>query len=56
LHLAQIELRLATARFFSEFPDAKVSTRGGFSDNDMTQRAYFLLSPLGKRCLIETGQ
>ncbi len=53
LHLARIELRLATALFFRSFPDAKVSTLEGMSDKDMTQVAYFLLAPKGKRCLVE---
>ncbi|OAQ70277.1 cytochrome P450 [Pochonia chlamydosporia 170] len=53
LHLAYIELRLATARFFQEFPTAYVSKREGMSDEDMAETIYFLMSPKGKRCLIE---
>lgn len=53
LHLARTELRLATARFFRTFPDAKVSTLEGMKDSDMEQMLFFLASPKGKRCLIE---
>ncbi|PSR97613.1 cytochrome protein [Coniella lustricola] len=53
LHLARIELRLGIARFFRAFPHAKVSTREGFSDQDMVQMLFFLGPPKGKRCLIE---
>ncbi|KAL5348838.1 hypothetical protein ACLOAV_006261 [Pseudogymnoascus australis] len=53
LHLAEIELRLATALFFREFPCAKVSTIEGMSDEDMDPQVFFLLSPKGKRCLID---
>ncbi|EFY93357.1 cytochrome P450, putative [Metarhizium acridum CQMa 102] len=53
LHLAYIELRLATARFFQEFPTAHISAREGMSDDDMIETIYFLMSPKGKRCLIE---
>ncbi|KAK5651667.1 hypothetical protein OQA88_11842 [Cercophora sp. LCS_1] len=53
MHLARMELRLATAQFFRNFPDARVSTREGMSDEDMETKIHFLLSPKGKRCLIE---
>ncbi|KAK0630263.1 cytochrome P450 [Bombardia bombarda] len=53
LHLAQTELRLATALFFRTFPNATVSTREKMSDADMDPKIYFLLTPKGKRCLIE---
>ncbi|EXV04055.1 cytochrome P450 [Metarhizium robertsii] len=53
LHLAYIELRLAAARFFQEFPTAYMSEREGMSDGDMNETIYFLMSPKGKRCLIE---
>lgn len=53
IHLARIELRLAVARFFRTFPHAKVSTREGFTDDDMYQMLFFLAPPKGKRCLIE---
>ncbi|KAJ6788177.1 hypothetical protein PWT90_05183 [Aphanocladium album] len=52
-HLAQTELRMATARFFLAFPNARVSTREGMSDDDMIQTSYFIMSPKGHRCLIE---
>lgn len=48
-----MELRLATARFFTRFPDAKVSRREGFTDEDMEPDMYFLMAPRKKRCLIE---
>lgn len=53
LHLAYIELRLATARFFLEFPTARMSSREGMSEKDMVQKLYFLMHPQAKRCLIE---
>ncbi|KAF3760962.1 cytochrome P450 [Cryphonectria parasitica EP155] len=53
LHLARLELRLATARFFRAFPNAERSTREGMTDDDMQQMLYFLAPPKGKRCLIE---
>lgn len=53
MHLARAELRLAAARFFSTFPEAKVSTREDMGSGDMDQIAYFLMSPRGKRCLVE---
>ncbi|KAJ3488820.1 hypothetical protein NLG97_g6126 [Lecanicillium saksenae] len=52
-HLAQTELRMATARFFLTFPNARVSTREGMSDDDMVQTSYFIMSPKGHRCLID---
>ena len=53
LHLARMELRLATALFFRAFPTATVSTSEGMSDKDMEPNLHFLISPKGKRCLIE---
>ncbi|KAL4784203.1 cytochrome P450 [Aspergillus varians] len=55
LHLARMELRLATALFFRTFPAAKVSTREGMCDDDMEMMLHFLLSPKGKRCLVEVA-
>ncbi|CVL06816.1 related to benzoate 4-monooxygenase cytochrome P450 [Fusarium mangiferae] len=52
-HLARMELRLATTRFFRAFPNAKVSSMEGMSEKDMELRAYFLLTPKGGRCLIQ---
>ncbi|KAF5680177.1 phenol 2-monooxygenase [Fusarium circinatum] len=52
-HLARMELRLAAARFFRAFPNAKVSSIEGMSGEDMELRAYFLLTPKGGRCLIQ---
>lgn len=53
LHLARLELRLATARFFRAFPNAKVSTLEGMCDEVMEQVPLFLSPPKGKRCMIE---
>lgn len=53
MHLALIEIRLAVARFFLRFPDAKVSSLEGMSDEDMMTKTFFLLSPAGDRCLIQ---
>lgn len=55
LHLARMELRLAAASFFRAFPNAKVSTLENMSDTDMEQVIYFLMSPKGKRCLIQSS-
>ncbi|KAH7318302.1 cytochrome P450 CYP684A2 [Stachybotrys elegans] len=52
-NLAWIELRLATSRFFLEFPDARVSPKEDMSDADMAMKTFFLLQPEGHRCLIE---
>ncbi|KAB8235967.1 cytochrome P450 [Aspergillus alliaceus] len=53
LHLAKIELRLATGYFFRYFPNARLSSKFDFNDNDMEQMLFFLMSPKGKRCLLE---
>ncbi|KAI1135802.1 cytochrome P450 [Hypoxylon sp. FL0543] len=53
LHLAKMELRLATARFFTRFPNAKPSQLEGFTDDDMEPALYFLVSPKKQRCLID---
>ncbi|KAI1498889.1 putative cytochrome P450 [Biscogniauxia marginata] len=53
LHLARVELRLATARFFRAFPNARVSTVEGMSNADMVPEEYFLIAPSGHRCLIQ---
>ncbi|KAL4913920.1 cytochrome P450 [Aspergillus aurantiobrunneus] len=50
IHLAKIELRLATARFFRAFPNPKVDE--SMKVEDMDQLAWFLLAPKGKKCLI----
>jgi cytochrome P450 len=55
LHLAQVELRVATAAFFRKYPNAKVSTLDGFTDDDMEQIVYFLMYPKNKRCLIQAS-
>ncbi|KAL2678701.1 hypothetical protein Neosp_009452 [[Neocosmospora] mangrovei] len=52
-HLARMELRLGTARFFRAFPSATVSRSEGMSDQDMIPKVFFLLAPNGGRCLIE---
>lgn len=53
IHLARLELRLATARFFLAFPHAQMSTLEGMSDEDMEQVLFFLAPPKGKRCLVD---
>ncbi|GAP87001.1 putative cytochrome P450 [Rosellinia necatrix] len=53
LHLAKIELRLGTARFFKAFPNAKVSTLEGMSEEEMAPAMFFSATPIGNRCLIE---
>ncbi|CAH0024829.1 unnamed protein product [Clonostachys rhizophaga] len=52
-HLAYMELRLATARFFLAFPEVSVSAKEGMNDEDMVAKVFFLLFPQGKRCLLE---
>jgi hypothetical protein len=54
LHLAQMELRIATARFFRAFPQARLSTKDGFCESEMDQKIYFLMFPKNKRCLMQT--
>ncbi|KAG6354950.1 hypothetical protein INS49_004031 [Diaporthe citri] len=53
IHLARLELRLAVARFFTEFPGAKVSRLDGMCDDDMEPKIFFMMAPKNKRCLIE---
>ncbi|KAH6660901.1 cytochrome protein [Truncatella angustata] len=55
LHLARMELRLATARFFTAFPNARISSLEGFKDEDMEPEMYFLLTPKTHRCLLEVS-
>ncbi|KAJ5770903.1 uncharacterized protein N7511_002954 [Penicillium nucicola] len=54
IHLARMELRLATALFFRALPDARPSKKEGMSENDMIMESFFLMAPQGHRCLIET--
>ncbi|KAL7925680.1 cytochrome P450 [Trichoderma austrokoningii] len=53
LHLARMELRYGTARFFLTFPDAKMSSLEGMSDEDMVPNVFFFTEPKAKRCLIQ---
>ncbi|KAL2284139.1 hypothetical protein FJTKL_09121 [Diaporthe vaccinii] len=53
VHLAKLELRLAVARFFTEFPGAKMSSLDGMCDDDMEPKIFFMMAPKNKRCLIE---
>jgi hypothetical protein len=48
-----MELRLATAKFFSTFPQATVSTKEGMSDKSMHAKMYLLVKPSGGQCLVE---
>ncbi|KAI9369047.1 cytochrome P450 [Aspergillus egyptiacus] len=52
-HLARMELRLATAYFFRTFPNARISALEGMGDLDMDPVIQFLMSPRGKRCLVQ---
>ncbi|KAJ5925136.1 hypothetical protein N7454_007775 [Penicillium verhagenii] len=53
IHLARMELRLATALFFRQFPRARISSCEGMSDEDMVMKGFFLMAPRGHRCLVE---
>lgn len=53
LHLARIELRLATALFFRKFPHAHPSAKEGMTERDMDMKSFFLMAPQGHRCLVE---
>ncbi|KAJ0418321.1 cytochrome P450 [Aspergillus carlsbadensis] len=53
IHLARMELRIATARFFQKFPTARLSTKEGMSAEDMESVCYFLMAPKGHRLLLE---
>lgn len=53
MHLARMELRLATSLFFRALPNSRVSSREGMSSGDMEMSSTFLMAPKGHRCLIE---
>lgn len=53
MHLARIELRMATAHLFLAFPNVRISTKEGFSEKDMERKMFFVSNPVGRRCLIE---
>ncbi|KAL3440804.1 cytochrome P450 [Aspergillus insuetus] len=53
LHLARMEMRHATARFFLAYPNAKMSKMEGMSDEDMEPLHFFLMFPRKKRCLMQ---
>ncbi|KKK14137.1 hypothetical protein P175DRAFT_0512102 [Aspergillus ochraceoroseus IBT 24754] len=53
MHLARIELKKGAALFFRNFPTARLTTKEGFSDQDMDPVIFFLMSPKGHRLLIE---
>lgn len=53
MHLARMELRLATAKFFKTFPNAVQTTLEGMSDDDMELESYLISNPRGMRCLVE---
>lgn len=50
-----MELLLATALFFRTFPDARVSQREIMCDQDMEAKMFVLVSPKGRRCLVEAS-
>lgn len=54
MRLAWMKLLLATALFFRTFPKARVSEKEGMCDEDMKAKIFFLVSPKGRRYLIET--
>ncbi|KAJ5036242.1 hypothetical protein NUH16_004112 [Penicillium rubens] len=54
IHLARMELRLATALFFRALPNARPSKKEGMTANDMEMQSFFLMAPQGHRCIIET--
>lgn len=53
MHLARMELRLATILFFRAFPTANISVKEGMEDEDMKMKSFFLMAPKGYRCLIQ---
>ncbi|CAG8893492.1 unnamed protein product [Penicillium egyptiacum] len=53
IHLARMELRLATALFFRALPNARPSTKEGMTANEMEMQSFFLMAPQGHRCIIE---
>ncbi|KAJ5350576.1 hypothetical protein N7541_008303 [Penicillium brevicompactum] len=53
IHLARMELRLATSLFFRALPNSRVSSKEGMSSSDMEMSSTFLMAPKGHRCLIE---
>ncbi|KAH7088039.1 cytochrome P450 [Paraphoma chrysanthemicola] len=55
LNLAKYMIRSATAKFFRAFPNARVSTRDGFSDDDMEMVIYAVMYPKKHLCLIEAS-
>ncbi|CAI7594756.1 unnamed protein product [Penicillium crustosum] len=54
IHLARMELRLATALFFRALPNARPSTKEGMTASEMEMQSFFLMAPQGHRCIIET--
>ncbi|CAI6332939.1 unnamed protein product [Periconia digitata] len=51
IHLAYMELRLGTAKFFLKFPESKIAN--GFEDKDMDMQVSFVMSPKSHKCLLE---
>ena len=50
IHLARMELRLATALFFREIKGAKLSS--SMNEKIMEVENYFLIAPCGHKCEI----
>lgn len=50
IHLAMMELQLASATFFKRFPGAKILS--SFLDEEMEMENFFLIQPKEHRCLI----
>ncbi|KAJ9486076.1 hypothetical protein VN97_g7272 [Penicillium thymicola] len=55
MHLARMELRLGSALFFREFPNAQRSNKEQMTEKDMEMQSFLLMAPKGHRCLIETN-
>jgi cytochrome P450 len=55
MHLARMELRLGSALFFREFPNAQRSNKEEMTEKDMEMQSFLLMAPKGHRCLIETN-
>lgn len=62
VHLARMELRLATALVYRAFPQglkvaygAPTAKTSGMSDGDMDALNFFLIMPKGHRCLMKAA-
>jgi cytochrome P450 len=53
IHLARMQLRLLTAKFFRTFPNAVPSAEEGMCERDLDPVIFFFQYPGGRRCLIQ---